>query len=571
MASAPWSHFGSKARDAYRYPAPHFRLVVEPFSGSARYAFHHAVGHDVWVNDLDPETFQRWSFLTDAGAAARVSEHWPDYVRPGDTLRDLFGGTASVPGLMDLAVGYATVGRGGTPTPKTTRITPFAAGRWPTRRMVLSLIERVRRWKRTNHDYRELPNVEATWFIDAPYSSLTLGGRYRHGAQRLDFHELAEWCLSRRGQVIVCEAAGATWLPFGEFPVSRQGFHTRAGTSANRRGAIFHRSPYSALSSSTLTSGLAPLSDSPDIPDTSRPPSTGQRCQLPNTITHGDAEVVLQDLPAESVQLVFTSPPYYNARPEYADYPTYDDYLLKLRKVFRNVHRVLEDGRFFVINISPILVRRQNRQQASQRLAIPFDVHRLFTDEGFDFIDDILWVKPEGAGWATGRGRRFAADRNPLQYKPVPVTEYVLVYRKRTDKLIDWHLRNHPDPQAVRLSKIEDGYERTNIWKITPAHSKEHPAIFPRELAAKVIRYYSFVNDVVLDPFAGTGTVGAAAIACSRRFALIEQNPVYVELIRRNSRAWLGERGRLTIGNSMFTDCEIGENNGNETSDAACG
>jgi DNA modification methylase len=83
-------------------------------------------------------------------------------------------------------------------------------------------------------------------------------------------------------------------------------------------------------------------------------------------------------------------------------------------------------------------------------LAVPFDVHRLFIEEGYDFIDDIIWVKPEGAGWATGRGRRFAADRNPLQYKPVPVTEYILVYRKRTPKLIDWNIRAHPKPELYR-------------------------------------------------------------------------------------------------------------------------
>lgn len=87
--------------------------------------------------------------------------------------------------------------------------------------------------------------------------------------------------------------------------------------------------------------------------------------------------------------------------------------------------------------------------------------------------------KPEGAGWATRRGRRFSADRNPLQYKPVPVTEYVLVYRKKSDKLIDWLIRKHPDQDSVAESKIEDGYEVTNIWKIHPAHSKDHPAIFP--------------------------------------------------------------------------------------------
>jgi DNA modification methylase len=80
------------------------------------------------------------------------------------------------------------------------------------------------------------------------------------------------------------------------------------------------------------------------------------------------------------------------------------------------------------------LIRRANRNEASKRIAVPFDMHRIFCEEGFDFIDDIHWVKPEGAGWATGRGRRFAADRQPLQYKAVPVTEYVLVYRKHTDK-----------------------------------------------------------------------------------------------------------------------------------------
>ena len=98
---------------------------------------------------------------------------------------------------------------------------------------------------------------------------------------------------------------------------------------------------------------------------------------------------------------------------------------------------------------------------------------------GFEFIDDIIWQKPEGAGWHLGRGRRFAADRQPLQYKPVTVTENLVVYRKRTDNLIDWNLRNHPDPDAIRASLIEDGYERNNVWQLHPAHHKEHPAVFP--------------------------------------------------------------------------------------------
>ena len=253
---------------------------------------------------------------------------------------------------------------------------------------------------------------------------------------------------------------------------------------------------------------------------------------LRNTIGLGDCCELIDDMPAQSVDLVFTSPPYFNARPEYSDYEVYDEYLLKMRQVIRKCHRVLNDGRFFVINVSHVLLRRASRNEASKRIAVPFDLHRIFTEEGFDFIDDIIWLKPEGAGWATGRGRRFAADRNPLQYKAVPVTEYVLVYRKKSDLLIDWYIRNHPDKEAIQSSKVGDDYERTNVWRIQPNTHSEHPAPFPFELADKVIKYYSFKNDVVLDPFAGSGTTGLACIANKRRFVMFEINPDYVELIR---------------------------------------
>lgn len=270
---------------------------------------------------------------------------------------------------------------------------------------------------------------------------------------------------------------------------------------------------------------------------------------LRNTIAWGDSEEILQDLPAESVDLVFTSPPYYNARPEYDDYVSYQDYMFKMRKIIRQVHHVLNEGRFFVMNVSPVLVRRPNRSASSRRIAVPFDMHHIFSEEGFDFIDDIIWLKPEGAGWATSRGRRFAADRNPLQYKAVPVTEYVLVYRRHTDRLIDWNIRTYPDQQAVQESKIEEGYERTNVWRIKPAFDPRHPAIFPLELAERVIRYYSFKGDVVLDPFAGIGTVGKAAAKQGRRFVLIEKEREYIGVMLEEAKLWLGKEAAniLTI------------------------
>ena len=127
-----------------------------------------------------------------------------------------------------------------------------------------------------------------------------------------------------------------------------------------------------------------------------------------------------------------------------------------------------------------------------------------------------------------------------MQYKTVPVTEYVLVYRKKTDLLIDWHIRNHPDRDAVQASKVGDDYERTNIWRIQPATNSKHPAAFPLELAEKVITYYSFQGDVVLDPFAGSGTVGAAAARLGRRFVLMDTSPEYVRGMRDAAVGWLG-------------------------------
>ncbi len=273
---------------------------------------------------------------------------------------------------------------------------------------------------------------------------------------------------------------------------------------------------------------------------------------LRNIVALGDCEEILLELPAQSVDLVFTSPPYYNARPEYSEFLSYEDYLDKMRRVIRQVHRVLNEGRFFVINVSPVLIRRPNRQGQSRRLAVPFDLHRIFVEEGYDFVDDIIWVKPEGAGWALGRGRRFAADRTPLQYKPVTVTEYVLVYRRRTDKLIDWNIRTYPDQEAVRRSKIIGDYDRTNVWYIQPAYHPVHPAVFPLELAEKVIRYYSFKGDVVLDPFAGVGTTGKAAWKLERRFVLIEKEPAYVDVIREEILEWMG-RAALEV---LYVNCD---------------
>lgn len=256
---------------------------------------------------------------------------------------------------------------------------------------------------------------------------------------------------------------------------------------------------------------------------------------LHNIVVHGDALVILNQMPAESVHLTFTSPPYYNAR-DYSTYSSYSDYLDFIAAAASAIHRVTKDGRFLVINTSPVIVPRAGRQFESTRLAIPFDIHPRMIAAGWRFIDDIVWRKPEASVKARNSG--FSVHRQPLAYKPNAVTEYLMVYRKESDQLIDWNIKQYSDQQRVQ-SKIADGYETTNVWDVSPRWDPVHSAVFPLELCERVVAYYSMQGDLVLDPFAGSGTLALATGKLQRKALLIEQSEEYVRRIRNKLGMWI--------------------------------
>ncbi len=251
---------------------------------------------------------------------------------------------------------------------------------------------------------------------------------------------------------------------------------------------------------------------------------------LKNVIVHADVKDVLSATPDESVHLTFTSPPYYNAR-DYTLYESYAAYLQFLTDIFREVHRVTKEGRFFVLNTSPVIVPRVSRAHSSKRYAIPFDIHPMLMQIGWEFVEDIVWVKPERT--AKNRNGGFFQHRKPLGYKANSVSEYVMVYRKKTDRLIDWNMRQY-DEETVEGSLVKGDYEKTNVWHIHPASDKVHPAIFPTDLARRIIQFYSFEGDLVFDPFAGIGTVGIASLMLRRYFFLAEQEGKYVQKAMRD-------------------------------------
>ncbi|MDR1347943.1 MAG: hypothetical protein LBJ63_05875 [Prevotellaceae bacterium] len=244
---------------------------------------------------------------------------------------------------------------------------------------------------------------------------------------------------------------------------------------------------------------------------------------LKNVVVNADVLDALKYAPDDSIHLTFTSPPYYNAR-DYSIYPSYHAYLEFLDKVFRETHRITKEGRFLIINTSPIIIPRVSRSHSSKRYAIPFDLHPYLVKNGWEFIDDIIWQKPEAS--VKNRIGGFMQHRKPLGYKPNSVTEYLMVYRKSTEKLLDWNIRSY-DCKTAEESKVADGYETTNVWKIDPCFDKVHSAVFPAELCKRVIQYYSYKNDLVFDPFAGSGTVGRTAKNLNRYFFLTEKNETY--------------------------------------------
>ncbi len=251
---------------------------------------------------------------------------------------------------------------------------------------------------------------------------------------------------------------------------------------------------------------------------------------MKDVVVHGDVQEILKHTPGESVHLTFTSPPYYNAR-DYSIYKNYQEYLDFLDGVFYEVHRVTKEGRFFILNTSPVIVPRAGRKYASRRYPVPFDLHARIANMGWEFIDDIIWAKPEKS--AKNRVAGFEVNRKPLTYKANARTEYVMVYRKKSYKLIDWNLRQYARDTIVQ-SLVSDDFERSNVWNIAPVTDRVHSAVFPLRLCDQVISLYSFVGDLVFDPFAGSGTLGKAAIRADRHFFLTEINADYIARVRQN-------------------------------------
>lgn len=204
-------YYGGKHRASGRYAEPEHDTIVEPFAGSAGYS-HRYWDRNVILVDSDPVICAVWRYLISADAADILDL---PLVPPGADLRKMRQLSDAERWLIGFWV------NNGVAKPCNV-LCKWAREQWPDpaasfwgprcRRRLASHVHCVDHWQIIEGEYNSAPDVEATWHIDPPY--VGAGKYYRHGSAGIDYAALGEWCRTRRGQVTVCENAGADWLPF---------------------------------------------------------------------------------------------------------------------------------------------------------------------------------------------------------------------------------------------------------------------------------------------------------------------------------------------------------------------
>jgi site-specific DNA-methyltransferase (adenine-specific) len=289
-------------------------------------------------------------------------------------------------------------------------------------------------------------------------------------------------------------------------------------------------------STSNFGAGRRESHDSTAFYDRFRPPdlSDDDSIELPQPVREpfvcGDARHMNQ-VPDGSVALVVTSPPYfagkaYEEELEREGVPgSYLEYLQLLSDVFGECTHKLEPGGRIAVNVAN-LGRKPYRSLSA-------DVIRILQDDlGLLLRGELIWQKGEGASGSCAWGS-FRSAANPVLRD---ITERVVIASKgRFDRARTVKQRRNEDLPHESTLMTEDFMALTlDMWSIPPESARRvgHPAPFPVELPEQLIRLYTFSNDLVLDPFMGSGSALVAAARLGRRYVGYDLDPAYVAVAR---------------------------------------
>jgi site-specific DNA-methyltransferase (adenine-specific) len=225
----------------------------------------------------------------------------------------------------------------------------------------------------------------------------------------------------------------------------------------------------------------------------------------------------MDELPDCSVHLMVTSPPY-NVGKDYDEDLSLEEYLAFLRGVWKEVYRVLVPGGRACVNVANL----------GRKPYIPLNglIAKEMTELGFLMRGEIIWDKASSASTSTAWGSWQSATNPTLR----DTHEYVLVFSKGSFR------RDKMDGRVSTISKDEFLEFTKSVWEIPSESARKvgHPAPFPVDLPYRLIQLYTFSDEIVLDPFMGSGQTAIAALKAGRHFVGYETIGEYVELA--NSR-----------------------------------
>ena len=264
------------------------------------------------------------------------------------------------------------------------------------------------------------------------------------------------------------------------------------------------------------------------------------------------------NLPAESVHLVLTSPPYWTLKKyrrsegQLGWIEDYETFLDQMDEVWRRCHTVLVPGGRLVCVVGDVCLSRRRNRGRHTVVPLHASIQERCRDIGFDNLAPIIWHKIANAAHEVDRGTGGFLGK---PYEPNAVIkndiEFILMQRKAGGY-------RKPSLSARTLSVLSEGRFRQSfrqVWADVPgASTRDHPAPYPVALAERLIRMFSFVGDTVLDPFTGTASTQIAASRCGRNSIGIEVDAVYFDRALRRLR---DETNRL-LSTTEVTRGELG-------------
>jgi site-specific DNA-methyltransferase (adenine-specific)/site-specific DNA-methyltransferase (cytosine-N4-specific) len=217
------------------------------------------------------------------------------------------------------------------------------------------------------------------------------------------------------------------------------------------------------------------------------------------------SSVDMREVAGESVHLVVTSPPYYNAPFDFPGmFSSYGEFLGLLRGVGRELYRVLRPGRVACFVVQDVRVGGRLYPIVSDL------IHLMVYEVGFEYQEKIIWRKPEGYVRISRRSGVLVQHPYPMYYYPDNIYEEMVVFRKPGEfdrASVPEHAR---EKSRIDLARFQSEKWYLSVWDVKNVlpHEKwsKHTAVFPEELVERLIRLYSYWGETVLDPFLGTGT-----------------------------------------------------------------